>query len=228
MKMELIKSGIKGLDKILGGGIPKRSVIAISGPTGCGKSTFGMNFIVGGAEQGEAGLYIPIESTKEDVVEQMNEFSWNISFLEKNKKLFFLDYPPHEVDQFISKMNPIKELIETMGIERVVIDSIMPIALHFNTDLERKRGFMKLIENIKKWNTTTFIITEDTPMTTQDVLPSTKYGIETLVDGWIHIHYIWREERRERMIEILKMKGARHEMRLYPMEITKSGIVVKS
>ncbi len=226
--MEIIKSGIKGLDKLLGGGIPKGSVVAVSGPTGCGKSTFGMNFIVGGVEQGEAGLYIPIESTKEEVLEQMKEFSWNIDFLEKNKKLFFLDYPPHEVDQFISKMNPVKELIETMGIERVVIDSIMPIALQFNNDLERKRGFMRLIENIKKWNTTTFIITEDTPSTTQDVLPATKYGVETLTDGWIHIHYIWQDGRRERALEVLKMKGVRHEMKMVFMDITKSGVVVKS
>lgn len=226
--MELIKSGINGLDKILGGGIPKGSVVAISGPTGCGKTTLGMTFIVGGAELGEPGLYIPIENTKEEIIEQMSEFSWNIELLERSKKLLFLDYPPHEVEQFISKMNPVKELIETMGIERVVIDSIMPIALHFHTDLERKRGFMKLMENIKKWKTTTLIITEDTPMTTQDVLPSTKYGIEGLVDGWMHIHYIWRGERRERMIEILKMKGARHEMKLYPIEITNSGVVVKS
>lgn len=225
--MEIIKSGIKGLDKILGGGIPKGSVVAISGQTGCGKSTFGMNFIIGGAEQGEAGLYIPIESTKEDVLDQMKGFSWNIDFLEKNKKLFFLDYPPHEVEQFISKMNPVKELIETMGIERVVIDSIMPIALQFNTDLERKRGFMKFIENIKRWNTTTFIITEDTPATTQDVLPTTKYGVETFTDGWIHIYYLWQEGKRERMLEVLKMRGVKHEMKMAFMDITRSGIVVR-
>lgn len=225
--MQIIKSGIKGFDKILGGGIPKGSVVAISGPTGCGKSTFGMNFMIGGAEQGEAGLYIPIESTREDVLDQMKGFSWNIDFLEKNKKLFFLDYPPHEVEQFISKMNPVKELIETMGIERVVIDSIMPIALQFNTDLERKRGFMKFIENIKRWNTTTLIITEDTPATTQDVLPTTKYGVETFTDGWIHIYYLWHEGKRERMLEVLKMRGVKHEMKMAFMDITKSGIVVR-
>jgi len=227
MVMEIIKTGIKGLDKLLGGGIPKGSVVTVSGPTGCGKSILGMNFIIGGAEQGEAGLYIPIENTKEEVLDQMKEFSWNIDFLEKAKKIFFLDYPPHEVDQFISKMNPVRELIETMGIERVVIDSIMPIALQFNTDLERKRGFMRFIENIKKWNTTTLIISEDTPATTQDVLPATKYGIETLTDGWIHIHYVFHEGRRERMIEVLKMRGVKHERRMALMEIGKGGVVVE-
>ncbi len=41
----LIKTGIKGLDSILLGGIPRTNVILVQGVTGSGKTLLGMEFI---------------------------------------------------------------------------------------------------------------------------------------------------------------------------------------
>ncbi len=43
---KFVKSGIPGLDKVLGGGFLEGSVVTVGGPTGCGKSTFAMQFFV--------------------------------------------------------------------------------------------------------------------------------------------------------------------------------------
>ncbi len=223
---EVIKTGMPGLDKMLDGGLPKGSISTISGPTGSGKSTLALQFLVNGARKyEETGLYVFIEESHEAVYRNLSYKGWNLEELELSKKLNFMDYPPHEVDQFLSQNSAIGGLIETMGVSRLVIDSIMPIALLFSDDDERKKGFLKLMNNIRKWKTTTMIIAEELPAS--GTLPRTTYGIETLSDGWIHVDYrIGKNDERMRGIEVLKMKGANPIMKRFQMEITDSGINV--
>jgi circadian clock protein KaiC len=221
---ELAKTGMSGLDKMLGGGLPKGSISTISGPTGSGKSTLALQFLVNGARKfDETGLYVFIEESHEVVFRNLSYKGWNLEELELAKKLNFMDYPPHEVDQFLSQNSAIGELIDTMGISRLVIDSIMPIALLFSDQDQRKKGFLQVINNIRKWKTTTMIIAEELPVS--GTLPRTTYGIETLSDGWIHVDYrIGKKEERMRGVEVLKMKGANPIMKRFPMEISDSGI----
>jgi circadian clock protein KaiC len=231
MKRERIKTGIPGLDEILNGGLLKGSTITLSGPTGCGKSTFGMQFLIEGAlKYKEPGLFISLEESRDSTFFHMGGFNWDLEKLENNKLLVFLDYPIYEVDQLLSQNSAIMEIVNTMGIKRVVIDSILPLALHFGDDDERKRGFLKLRDNIRSWGTTTMIISEDTPATTQDVLPDTKYGLETFTEGWIHIYTMYSPKGSERTkaVEVLKMKGIQHSSKIYPAEMTDDGFVIMS
>lgn len=231
MAREFVKSGIPGLDDVIGGGLLKGSIIALSGPTGSGKSTLAMQFLVNGAlKSKEPGLYISIEESKQSMYFHMSGYKWELEKMEKNRQLLFLDYPIYEIDQFLTQNSAIQELITKMGVKRVVIDSIMPVAIYFKEDDERKKGFLKLIDNIRKWGATTLIISEDTPATTQDVLPDTRYGIETFTDGWLHLYYLYspKERARTRAVEVLKMKSVAHSSRIYPCEMTDEGFVVYS
>ncbi|MBI2080032.1 hypothetical protein HYT84_04655 [Candidatus Micrarchaeota archaeon] len=77
---------------------------------------------------------------------------------------------------------------------------------------------------MRKWRVTTLIISEDTPATTQDVLPDTRYGIERL-----HLYFLYdRGKERRRALEVLKMKGVHHSTKIYPIEISKNGFTVFS
>ncbi len=229
MARDFVKSGIPGLDNLLGEGFLKGSVITLSGPTGSGKSTFGMQFLINGATKSkEPGLYIAIEQSKQAVYFNLSGYKWDMEKLERGKQVVFLDYPMYEIDQFLNANSAIQEIINSIGIKRVVIDSIMPVALHFKEEDERKRGLVKLIDNIRKWGTTTLILSEDIPATTHDVLPDTKYGVESFTDGWIQVYYLFspKDKERTRAIEVLKMKGVHHSSKIVPCEITDEGFVV--
>jgi circadian clock protein KaiC len=229
MERKIMKSGVPGLDKLLGGGFFESQILTLSGPTGSGKSTFAMQFLYNGAvEYNETGLYIAIEESKESMEFHMCGYKWNLKQAEKNKQLVFLDYPIYEVDQFMNQYSAIQEIIQTTGVKRVVVDSIMPVALYFQNQEDRKKGFLKLIDNIRKWGVCTMVVSEDTPASTQDVLPATRYGIETFTDAWIHIYYLFDAKKRERIraVEVLKMKGAHHSNKIYPARITDSGFEI--
>ncbi|MBD3398098.1 hypothetical protein GF412_02780 [Candidatus Micrarchaeota archaeon] len=228
MKKDLCKTGIPGLDRMLGGGLPPASINTVSGPTGSGRSTLALQFLVNGARKyGETGLYVAIEESHEQIYRHMDYKGWDLEELERSKQLLFLDYPPHEVDQFLSQNSAIGELVETMGVTRLVIDSIMPIALLFADQDERKKGFLEFINNVRKWKTTTLITAEESP-TPGRTLPRTNYGIEALTDGWIHMDYrIGKKEERRRGVEALKMKGGNPLMKRFPLEIGDKGVSVK-
>lgn len=224
---ELVKTGIPGLDKLLGGGLTPGSIVLVSGPTGSGRSTLALQFLVKGAQlYNEPGLYVVIEESRESTYGHMDYKGWNLAELEDSKQLIFLDYPPYEVDQFLSQRSAIGEIIDTMGVERMVVDSIMPIALLFPNEDARKKGFLDVIQNIRKWKTTTIIVAEEAPAGEGEP-PHTPYGIENLVDGWIRLDYVYTKEKRQRRIEVVKMKGRKHLMQRFLAEIDENGISVE-
>lgn len=226
MERKFINSGILGLDEILGGGFLEGSVVTVAGSTGSGRSTFGLQFLYNGATvYDEPGLYISIEESKQDFFFHMSGYSWDVDKVEKERKLIFLDYPIYEVDQIINQQTAIQEIINTTGVKRVVIDSVLPIALFFPDKDERKKGFLKLIDNIRKWGVTTLLLAEITEQEIATNLPRSAYGIESFTDGWINIHYKYNEEKdeRERSIEVVKMKGVCHSTKSYPATIDEDG-----
>jgi len=62
------------------------------------------------------------------------------------------------------------------------------------------------------------------------VLPSTRYGIESYSDAWVHIYYLFspKDRERTRAIEVMKMKGVAHSSKIFPCEITDDGFVIHS
>lgn len=230
MDRKFIKSGIPGLDEVLGGGMLEGSVVTVSGATGAGKSTFAAQFVHNGAvESGEAGLYISIEESRRDFFFHMGGYKWDFQSLEREQKFILLDYPIHEVDQIINQSASIQEIINSTGVKRVVIDSVMPIALYFKGDDERKTGFLKFIENLRKWNVTTMITSEDFKMHSGS-RPSSEFGIESFTDGWINLFYRYDDKKLERLryLEVVKMKGVAHSSRAYPITLTDRGFSVGS
>jgi circadian clock protein KaiC len=231
MERRLAKSGIPGLDSVLGGGFLEGSIITVGGPTGSGRSTFALQSLYNGAtDWNEPGLFLSIEESKQDFFFHMSGYNWDLETAEKERKLVFLDYPIYEVDQILTQYGAIQEIIATTGVKRVVIDSIMPIALYFPEQDERKKGFLKLIDNIRKWNTTTMIIAEDTRSAGVGDIPSTGYGIESFTDGWINLYHQYDEKKQERVrsVEVLKMKGMRHSSKSYPAVIGADGFTILS
>jgi len=89
--MEKIATGILGLDEMLNGGIPSRRHVAVYGGPGSGKTSFCFEFLYRGAKMDQPGLYISLEETKDDIVDNMkNTFPMlaeDVNGLLKSKKL---------------------------------------------------------------------------------------------------------------------------------------------
>ena len=68
MEAHKVKSGIPGLDTMLGGGFSKNSVVAVAGGTGSGRTIFCSQFLASGAvDFDEPGLFLSLDAQKESV-----------------------------------------------------------------------------------------------------------------------------------------------------------------
>ena len=65
-----VATGIDGFDEITGGGLPEGRPTLVCGGPGCGKTLFGLEFLVHGATRGESGVFVTFEETEEDIVEE--------------------------------------------------------------------------------------------------------------------------------------------------------------
>ncbi|MFW6078680.1 MAG: ATPase domain-containing protein [Gemmatimonadota bacterium] len=64
----MLSSGTPALDEILGGGIERGSVNLLAGPTGTGKTTLGLEFMVQAAEAGERAVVYTFEEDPSTIV----------------------------------------------------------------------------------------------------------------------------------------------------------------
>ena len=79
-------TGIKGLDEITGGGLPRGRPTLVCGGAGCGKTLLGMEFLVRGAMHfGEPGVFMSFEETAEELTKNVASLGFDLADLAKNK-----------------------------------------------------------------------------------------------------------------------------------------------
>ena len=87
-------TGIAGFDEITAGGLPQgRTTLLVGGP-GSGKTIFGVQFLMYGAEAcKQPGVFVAFEESPKRLIENFRGFGWKLAELQ-DKALYFLDAQP--------------------------------------------------------------------------------------------------------------------------------------
>ncbi|MFH1403395.1 MAG: ATPase domain-containing protein [Candidatus Altiarchaeota archaeon] len=215
--MERIPSGIPGLDEMIEGGFKKHNSIIIVGGCGSGKSTMAMQYLVNGADNGEAGVYVTFEEDPEQIRENMSRYGWDIKGLEDAGKLTIVRVDPQDVLHIIKdEYGAIVDAIRDNKAERVVIDSLTSIEMMIEGEYQKRQGILRLLKWLQKSNCTSLMIAESE----QDPTRYSRHGIvEFLVDGVLVLYNLRRGKTRIRALEILKMRGTKQATNLVPYKI---------
>ncbi|MFH1239812.1 MAG: ATPase domain-containing protein [Candidatus Diapherotrites archaeon] len=219
-KMPRIKSGVQGLDELMEGGVPERSLVLVAGDTGTGKSTLAMNFLVEGAQNNEPGVYVTLEESASEHALRMKLFGWPIENLIAEKKLAFVQPELYDFDKLIVN---IEDAVTRIGAKRLVIDSISILNMYFKDPFKVRRSLLTLEKAVKNLNCTTFVIAELRQIGGNIQLTGVE---EFLVDGIILLHYIKKENVYSRAMVIRKMRATNHSLKIHPMQIKRPGGVI--
>src|SRR5262245_27129310 len=74
----IAKSGIAGLDDILGGGFTPHRLYLVEGVPGSGKTTLAVQFLLEGIRQGEPVLYVTLSETAEELQAVAVSHGWSL------------------------------------------------------------------------------------------------------------------------------------------------------
>ena len=218
------ETGIEGLDPVIEGGLKRNTITMVAGGPGSGKSTLGLQFLYNGVvNHEENGIYITFEQQKERVIETGSMYGWKIQELIDQKKLLVLEYSPEQIDKMLkSGGGSFRDLIESIGAVRVVVDSITAFMLLYEGEIAQRRSCLEFFHNLSKWGCTSVVIVEEEYSTGSHSSSVLEY--ET--DGVVILYNERRGDIRQRALEIFKMRDTKHAGRIFPMKLTSEGLVV--
>jgi len=222
-------TGIRGLDEITLGGLPRGRPTLVCGRAGCGKTLFAVEFLVHGAiDYDDPGVFIAFEETEEDLTKNVASLGYDLADLSRRKKL--------TIEYILVERSEIEETgeydleglfvrlghaIDSIGAKRVVLDTIEAIFSGFqNTNILRAE-LRRLFRWLKDKGVTAVITAEQGDGTL------TRHGLEEYVsDCVILLDQRVRDQISTRRLRVVKYRGSSHGTNEYPFLIDEQGISV--
>lgn len=218
IEVKRAESGVPGMDDIVNGGIPEKNLVLVSGGPGSGKTTIGVQFLLEGIENGETGIYVNLDETKDDIIRNAEIFGWDLEKHEENDDLHFVR--PNLFD-FDKTKRAIDNIASRFDADRIVIDSLSVIGSAVDSEFKMRKGIMELNQRINRLDATTMTISE------VDGKEISKHGVEEYsVDGIIRLYFDREGSSFRRGIAVKKMRGSDHSKNLHPIEIGNNGVKV--
>ena len=220
-----IDIGVTGLDQMIQGGVPARSLMVVMGSAGTGKTTFGLQFANRGLEKGEKAVYITLEETRDAVIAAASEKGWGFEQYAADDDLAIVDFDPIEMANSLSSIrNDLPRLIDDFGAERLVLDSVSLLEMMYDDQAKRRTEVFDFTKSLKKAGVTTLLTSE----ASEDNPYVSRHGIiEYLTDAVFVLQYVRSEFQETRLaVEIQKIRNANHSRETKPYEITDDGISV--
>lgn len=226
--MGRIETGIFGLDQLIEGGLNEKSTIVIVGSSGTGKTTFGVQFLMHGIENGEQGLFVSLEETPEQIMKEAEAIGIDLR-KHYEKDLFFIHLKGKNFKKMVEEQLPqlVKARSDYDIRTRVVIDPITPVLWATEDKLEQRELIGKLFYTLRELGVVISTVEEHTK-------PGEAVGEDVLLpiylaDGALHLEYYPIGGAFNRTLKVIKMRGTHHGEGVYPyMFVRGMGVIVRA
>ena len=227
--LEKCPTGIRGLDDITQGGLPRGRPTLVCGGTGCGKTLLALEFIVRGIlEFNEPGVFMSFEETSEELAKNVASLGFDLEELIRSKKLA-MDYVnverseievtgEYDLEGLFIRLNSM--IVET-GAKRVGIDSLEALFAGLPNEAILRAELRRLFRWLKDKGVTAVITGE------KGRNELTRHGLEEYVsDCVISLDHRVVNQVGTRLLRIVKYRGSSHGTNEYPTMIDEHGLSV--
>jgi circadian clock protein KaiC len=222
-------TGITGLDEVTQGGLPRGRPTLVCGSAGCGKTLFGIEFLVRGIrEHNETGVLVTFEERPEELTENVKSLGYDLPELVARKQLA-LDYvhlEPNQIDEtgdydLEGLFVRLGHAIDSVKAKRVVLDTIEALFGAFTDTALLRAELRRLFRFLKDKGVTAVVTCERGDGTL------TRHGIEEYVsDCVILLDHRVENQLSTRRLRVVKYRGSPHGADEYPFLIDEQGFSV--
>ncbi len=229
-----IKTGIPGVDDILMGGLPQPALYLLEGDPGSGKTTFGLQFMLEGAKNGEDTLYVTLSESISDLKSAAKSHGWSLDqillhelfssadFSENSQAHTFFHAAEIEATQIFKGF---EELMMRVQPKRLVIDSLSDLRLIANNPLLLRRQIKALKRLASQCDCVTLLLDD---MVSRE-LSKWEYGMDVMsvVHGVFQLKYqVTDYGTARRSLCVVKMRGSDFHGGFNEMIIARGGLRV--
>lgn len=222
-------TGISGFDAITKGGLPRGRPTLVCGGPGCGKTLFGVEFLVRGIELfGEPAVFVAFEETAEDLAKNVASLGYDLKQLTADKKLVvdFVHLDPGDIEEaggytLDGLFVRLDLAVRSVKAKRIVIDTLEVLLSSLHDASAVRAELQRLFRWLKERNLTAVITAE------RGDGALTKHGLEEYVSDCV----ILLEQRVDdlmamRRLRVVKYRGSSHGANEYPFLIDEHGFSV--
>jgi circadian clock protein KaiC len=217
-----VLTGVRGLDEILGGGIPEYSFNIVAGTPGCGKTTLVHQIAFANATAEKPAVYFTVLG---EPIIKMLRYQQQFAFFDGTKigKSFrFFNLTEVVLEQDLNAV--LEEIIKQVKVANagiVVVDSFRTLARKATSDLGQMEVQMfvhRLAQFLTGWEATTFLVGEYVEDEIRD------NSLFTMVDGIFWLSQVTERNSVVRKLQIMKMRGQASVPGLHTVRIDNEGL----
>jgi circadian clock protein KaiC len=217
-----IPTGVRGLDEILGGGIPEFSFNVIAGTPGCGKTTLAHQIVFANATPQNPALYFTVLG---EPAMKMLRYQQQYTFFDESKlgnAIRFINLADIVLEKDLNAVfDEIVKQVTAANPAIVVVDSFRTVVRRVmitTNELEMQAFIQRLSQFLTSWQATTFLVGEYT----QDEMRDNP--LFTVADG---LFWLWQVTERNsvvRKLQMIKLRGQASVPGLHTIRISDEGI----
>ena len=222
-------TGIDGLDAITEGGLPAGRPTLLCGAAGCGKTLFGVTFLVNGAVRfKQPGVLMTFEERPDDISANVELLGYDLPGLIASKSLAIDQVKIERGESEESGDYDLEGLfvrlghaINSIGAKRVVLDTIENLFGGLSDATVLRSELRRLFAWLKEKGVTAIITGE------RGEGQLTRHGLEEYVsDCVVLLDNRVQNQITTRLLRVVKYRGSTHGTNEYPFLIDHQGISV--
>ncbi|MDB6015664.1 MAG: protein kinase [Pedosphaera sp.] len=222
VKIRQLRTGVRGLDDILGGGLPEFSFNILAGAPGCGKTTLAHQIIFANATPQKPALYFTVLG---EPALKMLRYQQQYSFFDPaklGKAIRFINLSQVVLEKDLGGvLEEITREVQASNPSLVVVDSFRSVArkaLSGNSEMELQGFIQRLALLLASWQATTFLIGEYSEGEMRD------NPVFTVADGLFWLTQNVERNSVVRKLQIMKLRGQGSVPGLHTIRINDGGL----